>query len=1038
MRRSTHASSVRSAGLALAGVVIFLSSGNFVIQAAPDWKEIQPLLEAKCYECHGGKKTKGDVDLKVLAENPNVDQEHELWDGVLDSILNGDMPPEKAEPLEEKEEKAIVAWIEHAFDTMAATNPGDPGPVTMRRLTNGEYDRTIRDLTGHSYHLASEFQADGGGGEGFANTGDVLFFSSASLDKYFGAARKLADHATFLPGEGPIFHESRIGLRGAEQIKAQVEQGLYVWYQEKAAPHLPGDFDDLRIRDYLIACWKHRYLKTSLETLAKEEQLTLPFLQNWWNLLNSTEPKSRYLDLIRIPWRDLSGPDSAKALEIPAAVRDKILSIEADQLSWNNPRKPGSGVQRRQQDADGIRPYPMEGPVAGHREVILCFGDAGDGNKGDIALVKKIEVKTPKTSMDYFTWLNDRIAELDKGIATTPPPADVEAKKKELDSLKVTRSLFGKHPLEGRKIEPSVLAVTAPRAITLPLPEGASWARAETWLDLENPEIDAATMQWKMITGKLQRPLDRVLPGVLTIWKVRTSASARTMGEFHQMKLALPDMFERRLEEVARNLYRPLQGGFGVYYFNDDQLGAMLSQKEKDKLTAMKKDWRLVTQRQLNPQQAQEYDASMVDHLHRFAFQAWRRPLANEEKKALADFYQKRVTEGLDRESAGREGLVRILVSPHFLFKAETLPAEGTLASIKSGTPQEGDLALDSWEIASRLSYFLWATMPDEELRHLAAEDRLRDPAILISQAKRMLKDSRATALAEEFAGQWLKFSDFERHDGVNTKRFPEMTRELRDDMKRETVEFFSHLFLENRRVMDIVLGETTFLNERLAALYGVPNVKGPEFREVKVTDQHRGGLLGMGAILTKTSRPDRTSPILRGDFLYNVVLGYSSPPPPPNVPELKNVGEKPSSLRESMRLHSLERSCAVCHERIDPLGFSLESFDPIGRFRAADIAGDLIDDTGTLIDGSTFKGMTGLREQFRKEKAQFIRNFSKKLTGYALGRGILPTDNDLLDQIATALDQSDGRIFAVVSQIVTSRQFLHRRFDTPVLAATP
>jgi hypothetical protein len=1019
----------RPAGLAAFVLAFAWTRGA---SAAPDWKAVEPVLAAKCYSCHGGEKTKGEVDLKALAADPKIAEEFELWHRVLDTIESGEMPPPKAKPLEGNEATSITGWVTGALDALAQTNSGDPGPVTMRRLTNAEYDRSIRDLTGRDYGLAKEFQTDGGGGEGFSNTGDVLFLSPAALDKYFNAARQLADHATIMPGTGMVFHDHRIGLRGPEQLKAHAEQGLYVWYQQKAAPHLPADFEDMREGDYLLACWKHQHFQTPLDALAKEAGLKLPFLQNWWNLVTKPEPKSRFLDLVRVPWRELPAPDAAKPKDVPAAVTSRIAQIEADLLSWNNPKKPGSGVQRQQQDSDGIRPYPMNAEVKGKSQVHLCFGDLGDGNAGDIALVAKIDVKLEKGGVSYFNWLEKTIGELKKQVAATPAPANPDELKKRLASLEATRALFGKHPKPERTIEPQILAVAAPKVITLPLPPGAVSLRAETKLDYQNPEVDQATIQWTATTGT-PRDVTKIIPGVLTIWKIQTEAARRTMGEFQAMRVAFPDMFERRLEEVARNLYRG-SPGYTVYYFSDDQLGQILGEKDKATLTAMKKDWRLAAPKQLNDPQKGEFDGAMIWHLHHFASRAWRRPLMEPEKQMLAAFYHDRVKQGLDRESAVREGIVRVLVSPHFLFKAETLPAPETLTNAPN---PDGDLPLSSWELASRLSYFLWSSIPDSELRKAAEDGSLRKPEVLAAQAKRMLKDPRAGALAEEFAGQWLKFSSFEEHDGVDAMKYPEMTPELRADMKREVVEFFGRLFREDRRVMDIVTGETSFLNERLAKFYGIPNVTGPEFREVKVVDHHRGGLLGMGAILTKTSRPNRTSPVVRGEFLYAVVLGHSSPPPPPNVPQLEK-GLKPASLREALLKHRQDQACAVCHDRIDPLGFALESFDPIGRFRTADESGGVIDDTGELRDGTKFKGMDGLRDYLAKNNGQFTNHFSRKLLGYALGRSVLPSDKELLAEITKAIESNDGKVSAAVTQIVTSRQFMNRRKEAPALAANP
>lgn len=990
------------------------------LHAAPDWKAVEPMLAAKCYSCHGGEKTKGDVDLKQFAADPGVTENFDLWSDVKESIENGDMPPQKAKQLTPGEKDGITGWVQGSLDKLAEAKAGDPGPVTMRRLTNAEYDNTIRDLAGRDYALAKEFQADGGGGEGFTNTGDVLFISPASIDKYFSAARKLADHATILPGTGIVFHPQRIGLRGPEQVKAQAQQGLYVWYQQKAAPYLPKDFDPMREGDYMLACWKHKHSKTPLDQLAKDMKLSTYFLSNWWNLVNSTQPESRFLDLVRVAWREL--PVDEKT------TRERIKAIEADLLSWNNPKKPGSGVQRRQQDSDGIRPYPMQGAVKGASHVHLCFGDIGDGNKGDIALVTKIEANIGKRKVDYFQWLNKALEETRKQAAANPPPPNLGVLKARLAELEKTRALYGKHPQPGRTIPPQTLAFAAPQVVTLPVPEGAYWLKVDTRLDLENPEAEEATMQWTMTTEK-PRDVTRIIPGVLTVWKVRTPAARRTMSDFNKMKIAFPDMFERRLEEVADNLHRGGKPNITVYYYSDEQLGHLLGSKDRAQLEAMKQDWAYVSPGRLNAQQEKAYDALMCGHLHHFATRAWRRPLTAEENTKLDALYASGRQKELDRESAAREVIVRILVSPNFIFKAETLP--------QMAKGQSDEATLGAYDLASRLSYFLWASMPDAELRRVAADGSLLKPEVLAAQAQRMLRDPKSAALAEQFAGQWLKFNGFDAHNLVDEKIFPQFTPQLRADMYREMTTYFTRLVREDRPVSDIIDGDYTFLNERLAKHYGIPGVTGDAFREVKgIAAYHRGGILGMAALLTKTSRPSRTSPVLRGDFLYQVVLGFNSPPPPPNVPELKETS-KPSSLREALMQHRTDSACAVCHERIDPLGFALEGFDPIGRFRSADNTGGKIDDTGEMPDGAKFQGFAGLRAYLKKNEAQFVAQLTRKLLGYALGRQTLPSDKKLLQQMQSSLKAQHGKFSAAVLEIVKSRQFLNRRVE-PAVAAAP
>ena len=1006
---------LNSRHLALVGFVV----GTFSLSAAPAWKEAEGVLKAKCYECHNEKKTKGDVDLQQFAADPQIVKHFEVWLKVKDTIENGDMPPPKAHQMSDLEHAALLGWVNGELDHLAEAQSGDPGPVTMRRLTNAEYDYTIRDLTGHDYGLAKEFQTDGGGGEGFSNTGDVLFMSPAAIDKYFNAARKVADNATIMPGTGIVFSAQRIGLRGPEQVKAQAQQGLYVWYQQKAAPYLPKDDEDMREADYMLACWKHKHQNMPLDQLAKDMKLSIHFLSNWWNLVNSVEPKSRFLDLTRVAWRELPADEKA--------AQERIKAIEADRLAWNNPKRPGEGPQRWQQDSDGIRPYPMQTSVNGKTHVHLCFGDIGDGNKGDIALVTYIEVSVGKQKLNYFNWLNKTLDEKKKQTAANPPPPNLDALKARIAELEKMRAAYGKHPQPGRKIEPHVLAFAAPTVFTMPLPEGAHWLKVDTRLDMENPEVDAATIQWTLSTDK-PRDVTKIIPGVVTIWKRGTKAAGETMNDFNKMKTAFPDMFERRLEEVASNLYRGGKPNITVYYFSDDQLGQILGQKDKDHLVAMKKDWGYNAVPNLNPQRQKEYDGALLWHLHYFAQRAWRRPISEEETKKLDALYFDGRAKELDRESAAREVIVRVLVSPYFLFKAETL----LLAS--NGT---GDVKLNAFELASRLSYFLWASMPDWELRKAADDGSILKPEVLAAQTQRMLRDPKARALAKEFAGQWLKFNGFDEKSTVDEKKYPEFTADIRNDMQRETIEFFTHLVRDDRSVADIIGGDYSFLNERLARFYGVPGITGGEFREVKLAQQHRGGLLGMGAILTKTSRPNRTSPVVRGDYLYQVVLGFSSPPPPPNVPKLPDSAVKPASLREALMIHRTDKACAVCHDRIDPLGFALESFDPIGRFRIADEAGGKIDDTGELKDGTKFQGLDGLRQYLKKNEANFTTQFSRKLLGYALGRQTLPSDKALIAQMQDSLKKNNGKFSAAVLTIINSRQFLNRR-NEPSVAGNP
>ncbi len=1049
--------------------VAALAAGSLCAAPVPDWKTIEPVFKSRCYDCHGGEKTKGDVDLKRLATDPKVASEFTLWQDVKDTISNGDMPPRKAHQLSEAEQNSMLAWVTGSLDALANAKAGDPGPVTMRRLTNGEYDYTIRDLTGHDYGLAKEFQTDGGGGEGFANTGDVLFVSPQALDKYFSAARKVADYATIMPGTGIQFHEQRIGLRGTEQVKAQAEQSLYVWYQHKAEPHLPKDGEDLHEAEYMLACWKYQHKDVtgegSLEKLAKDAGLSVAFMQNWWTLLNNTSLKSRFLDLTRQPWRDLPAPDPTAPKAVPAAIMPILQAVQDQRRIWVT-----THIQRQQQDADGLRPYDVRINLQGEDHVHLCIGDGGDGAKGDIALVSPMTVRMKDGKMmSYQDSLHSQIKTDREALAklkapapapaATPAPAAKVAKaaaqpkvapltaeqlNKRIAEMEATLALFGKHPLS-LPVDANVLAVAAPKVITLPMAAGVKGLIATCRLDLKAPDAEFATIQWKLATGT-PPDVTKVMPGVLTVWKISTPTAHETMHDFEIMRKVFPDEYARRLEEVARNYYstRP---GIGVYYFSDDQLSALLSDREKKELKDMKTDWGYVATSKLNAQQDKEYGQLLLGYLHQYATRAWRRPLSSEETAKLDALYADGRAKELDRESAAREVMVRVLVSPHFLFKAETLPViaaapahPAAAAPVPAPAPAPAapnatgpDLPLSAWEVASRLSYFLWASMPDDALREVATNGTLLKPEVLAAQTQRMLRDPKATALAREFAGQWLGFNTFNSQNTVDVQKYPEFTPEVRNDMQTEVETFFTHLVHDDRNVCDVLDGNYSFLNARLAKHYGIPGVEGDDFREVNVGPYHRGGALGMGCILTKTSRPNRTSPVLRGNFLYQVVLGFSAPPPPPNVPKLPEGATKPATLREALKQHRADKACAVCHDRIDPLGFALESFDPVGKFRPSDDTGGKIDDTGEMKDGTALNGADGLRAYLRAHEAQFVGQFCRKLLGYATGRQTMPTDKALMAKMHDALKNNGNKFSSAVLAIVNSHQFLYRRTEASV-----
>jgi hypothetical protein len=396
------------------------------------------------------------------------------------------------------------------------------------------------------------------------------------------------------------------------------------------------------------------------------------------------------------------------------------------------------------------------------------------------------------------------------------------------------------------------------------------------------------------------------------------------------------------------------------------------------------------------------------------ARRAYRRPVKDSDVESLLSFYQR----GRNKSSfdAGIESALQlVLASPEFLFRFEPDPAD-----VKDGASYR----VDDMALASRLSFFLWSSVPDEQLLKLASQGKLKDPVILEREVKRMLADPKSEALVDNFAEQWLFLRNL-KNSAPNLDAFPDFDDNLREAMREETKLFFSSIIHEDRNVMDLMTADYTFVNERLARHYGIPNIYGSQFRRIKITDETRRGLLGQASILTITSYPNRTSPVQRGKWILTNVLGTPPTPPPPNVPELKENGEnaKPKSLRERMEAHRADAVCAGCHKVMDPIGFSLENFDAIGRWRTTD-DGAAIDPSGTLFTGARIDGAAALRNMLTARPETFVGVMTEKLLTYALGRGVEYYDMPTVRKIVSDAGSQDDRFSSLVMGIVKSTPF--------------
>jgi mono/diheme cytochrome c family protein len=408
--------------------------------------------------------------------------------------------------------------------------------------------------------------------------------------------------------------------------------------------------------------------------------------------------------------------------------------------------------------------------------------------------------------------------------------------------------------------------------------------------------------------------------------------------------------------------------------------------------------------------------------LTNLARRAFRRPVTAADVEAPMSFYKKARQSGGNFDDGIRAGVARVLSSPYFLYRIEKDPV-----GLRAGAAHP----VSDIELASRLSFFLWSSIPDEKLLDLAAAGRLREPAVFAGEVHRMLGDERTDALVENFTGQWLQLRNLEAKVAPDLLLFPDFDDNTRKGFRKETELFFAYILREDRSTLELLNADYTFVDERLARNYGIKGVYGPQFRRVKLTDPNRRGLLGQGSILSLTSVATRTSPVFRGKYVLNTFLNTPPPPAPPNVPTLdesnKAVSSVPKTVRAQLELHRKNQPCAGCHRVIDPPGFALENFDSVGRWRDKDPDGAPLDVAGTLADGSQVSGPVALREAILSRPNAFVTVVTEKMLTYALGRGLEPSDMPVVRRIVRKAAQNDYRLSSIVMGIVESAPFQMR-----------
>ncbi|MBX9788735.1 MAG: DUF1592 domain-containing protein [Pirellulales bacterium] len=621
-------------------------------------------------------------------------------------------------------------------------------------------------------------------------------------------------------------------------------------------------------------------------------------------------------------------------------------------------------------------------------------------------------------------------------------------------------AMFGTLP-DGSQFDADSLAVLTPSVIEVRLPaELAAGTDFVTTGTLASANSAAGSAQFQVLTSKpTATPLSpataivvgdgtpararfeksfedfrKLFPIALCYTKIVPVDEVVTLTLFHRedeplRQLMLSDDETRRLERLWDELH--FVGQTALAQVNAYEQIVEFATQDRPDLVVVFKPMREPINAAAAAFRQRMIDAepSQVDTLVAFASQAYRRPLTDFEAQELRGLYRRLREQELPHDEAFRFTLARVLIAPAFLYRLENAPAGD-----KQGP-------VSDWELASRLSYFLWSSQPDDELRTAAATGTLHQPDVLAAQARRMLGDARIRRLATEFACQWLHIYEFDALDEKSARHFPEFA-ELRGDMYEESIRFFTDAFQHDSSVLGLFDADHTFVNERLAKFYGIADITGPEWRRVDGVRQHgRGGILALATTLAKQSGASRTSPILRGNWICEVVLGEKLPKPPKNVPILPEDETATDGLtvRQLVARHTSDAKCSSCHRKIDPFGFALEGYDAIGRHRAVDLANRPVDTKTTLPDGQEIDGLAGLRGYLvETRRSEVLRQSCKKLLGYALGRETQLSDEPLLDEMQARLAAHDYRFSVAVETILQSPQFREIRGRDVAVADEP
>jgi hypothetical protein len=1077
----------------------------------------QAIFQEYCFQCHGSAVAKAGINLEQLCAEGSIGGLFQHWERVAAALEQKMMPPKGMPQPSDEERRRAISWIRAKLEEYAKKHDGDPGQVTVRRLTSGEYAYTIKDLTGLDIKVGIDSASDSVGGEGFTNFGDVQFMQDANLERYLRAAKIVADHAVI--GSGPLEFFQHPGKTGFELSAVARIKEIYAIHGIRTVSGEGGrPFGLEKYGKALYVAWSYKHraalgeAKVTLKDLAAREGINHRFAQHIWQVVNNPSLKYPSSEVVS-RWRKLPVPEAGDKT-IAATARAGCDDIQKYLVSWpswlfarGDLAAGGAGDESPLEFSDrtlNVKPI--------HRFAYVRGGGRGPVQPGPAKIYLNVATVNPAMGeKPMIIWRNltvgfrpiapraqvkagesaivlaadaEALANLRRGILPPGPRQTLKAMVNEETARKLN---FGKSP-DGTPIGPDDFVSEGSVMFEVPMPEGRFSLNLQVDAELGSNRdqvvrIVIADRENGMTRGQPTRALvgdmqsagyrefragvmefARLLPpnshGEPTpadkdpvpdpfdnTYNVPEHDEFVQKVKYHRddrfvVENLVDDATRARLDHAWNDLYASFEYHENYLHllakhYGYDLKGKGIAQMDKAQIEALPDEMR----KYVRPLRT-HYDAVLaaqeaarpghVSDCLEFASKAWRRPLTEKEKQSLRTFYHKTISVDPDHPKAIRALLARILIAPQFLYRVEhgADPSHVRKASLRTVDDGSSVRPLTNWEMASRLSYFLWSSIPDDELRRAAGAGELSSTQGIERQVRRMLADPKARRLSTEFFGQWLGFYHFDEYKGVDTSRFPEFTDGVKEAMYDEAVSFFEHVIRKDRPVREVLFADYTFLNEDLAKFYGVKKeVKSRESSEMVegASSFNRGGMLRLGAILTATSAPLRTSPVKRGDWILRRVLGTPVPPPPADAGSIPADDKLFGGLSVKARLeqHKRNASCANCHTRIDPLGFSLEHYDPTGRWRDLYPDGKQIEDSAALSDKTEIAGVDGLLKYMQTKDEQIRKTLSSKLVGYALGRTILASDLLLIDRMVKS--GGHAAFSQLVMEIAVSKQFRTR-----------